>query len=200
MNTPRLVSLLFGDKPWFQGHRRVTVAVAATLYAGVLAASLAVPADEVAMLYALPVALLAVAFGRRGGLAGAALAVALFAVSADSVLGLATGVVAMSLLGLLLGDATDRIIADQRRARRQALEQEHFDEERRRHREALTLHDSVVQGIAAGIWMLDVGKNEGALEALTSTMRVAQHLVAELLGPERAVPGSLVTPNGHSAH
>lgn len=200
MNTRRFASLLFGDRPWFQGHRRVAIAVATVLYAAVFVVSLAVSrADEVNMLYVLPVALLAVAFGRRGGVLGAGVAVSLYAVSANDLLGWATGAAAVALLGLLLGDATDRIMSDQRRARREALERERLEEEHRRHQEALKLHDSVVQGIAAGIWMLDVGSNKEALRALTSTMGLAQHLVSELLGAENAVPGTLVRSNGAGA-
>ena len=201
MKPPRFASVLFGERPWFQGHRRMAVVVAAALYLAVFAVSLAVSrGEDVDMLYALPVALLAVTFGRRGGVVGAAVAIAMFAVSADGALGLATIAVAMALLGLLLGDATDRIIEDGRMARRQAILQERLEEEHRRHEEALQLHDTVVQGIAAGIWMLDVGSNDGALEALTSTMGVAQHLVSELLGADRVMPGALVTSGGKSAH
>ena len=75
----------------------------------------------------------------------------------------------------------------------------HPQEEQCRHEEALKLHDTVVQGIAASIWMLDAGCNESALEALTSTLHIAQHLVSELLGPEAVVPGSLASANGHAA-
>lgn len=193
MNGSRFTSLLLGERPWFQVHRGVALAVAGGLYLAVLIGSATIPHGyQVDMLYALPVALVAVTFGRRGGAVAAMAAGALFAVSADSVVGWATGTVAIALLGLLLGDATDRIIGDERRARREALEKERLEEERRRHQEALTLHDSVVQGLAAAIWMLDIGSSEGALAALTSTMGVAQHLVSGLLGPEQVVPGSLV--------
>jgi hypothetical protein len=65
------------------------------------------------------------------------------------------------------------------------------EEERWRHKEALELHDSVVQGIAASIWMLDAGRTEQAIEALTSTMSVAQRLVSDLLGPWPVEPGDL---------
>jgi len=71
-------------------------------------------------------------------------------------------------------------------------------EQRRRHEEALKLHDTVVQGIAAGIWMLDADCKAGALDVLSTTLEVAQHLVSRLLGPDQVVPGSLVSPNGHS--
>lgn len=200
MKAHGFASLLFGERPWFQGHRRVAVAVAASLFLAVLVVSLAVSnAEAIVVLYALPVALLAVAFGRRGGVVGAAVAMILSAVSISSPLDWATGAIAVVLLGFLLGDATDRIMADQRRARREALDHERLEEERRRHREALELHDSVVQGIAAGIWMLDVGSNERALDALTSTMGVAQHLVSELLGGAPVEPGALAGSNG-SAH
>src|SRR6476646_4399963 len=90
-------------------------------------------------------------------------------------------------------------LAVARRAGSHLLERERLDEERRRHDEALKLHDSVVQGIAAGIWMLDAGRSEGAVDALTTTMGVAQHLVSELLGPEQIVPGSLVVLANPSA-
>src|SRR4029079_11143000 len=106
-----------------------------------------------------------------------------FADSGITGLGWATRATAMVLLGFLLGDATDRLMGSERRARREELARERLEEDQRRHREALELHDTVVQGIAAGIWMLDIGRNEQALEALTSTMAVAQQLVSEFMGP-----------------
>lgn len=105
---------------------------------------------------------------------------------------------ALSGVAIYFGVAA-AVVAVTRRARGQAIEDERHAEELRRHAEALKLHDSVVQGIAACIWMLDADCKEGALEALTTTMGVAQHLVSELLGPEEIVPGSLVVPVDVSA-
>jgi signal transduction histidine kinase len=105
---------------------------------------------------------------------------------------------ALSGVALYVGLAAVTL-AVTRRTGSQAVEEERHLEERRRQREALELHDTVVQGIAAGIWMLDAGCKEGALEALTTTMGVAQHLVSELLGPEEIVPGSLVVLANSSA-
>jgi glucose-6-phosphate-specific signal transduction histidine kinase len=173
--------------------------VAVALYVIVFVLSLVASstADDIVVLYALPIALLAVTFGRRGGAIGAAAGIGLFVVAAQftasgtSALGWATRAIAMVLLGFLLGDAADRLTASERRARREELARERLEEEQWRRHEALALHDSVVQGIAAGIWMLDVGRNEQALEALTSTMTVAQQLVSDFLGPWPIEPGEL---------
>lgn len=199
MKSPLRLSTIFGGGPWFREHRRAAALVAVGLYMAVFALTLFAPSanDDIAVLYALPVALVAVTFGRRGGVFGAVAGIGLFALalpfadSGMSVVGWATRAGALLLLGFLLGDATDRVVSSEEHARQEELARERLEEERWRHREALELHDTVVQGIAAGIWMLDVGRSEQALDALTSTMGVAQQLVSDLLGPWPIEPGEL---------
>jgi len=199
MNTRRPASIFSDDGPWFLGHRRIAAGVALVLYGAVFVLTLVAPttADDVVVLYALPIALVAVTFGRRGGIIGAGAGVGLFFLAAQFAdsgitgLGWATRATAMVLLGFLLGDATDRLMGSERRARREELARERLEEDQWRHRQALELHDSVVQGIAAAIWMLDIGHSAQALEAMTSTMDVAQSLVSGLLGPLPVRSGDL---------
>jgi hypothetical protein len=76
--------------------------------------------QAIAVLYVLPIALIAVTLGERGGLAGATVGFVLFAVfeiihsygDIDAT-GWAVRAVAMFLLGGLLGRATDRTLASE---------------------------------------------------------------------------------------
>lgn len=178
------------EVPWFAARPPVTVAVVVLLFAGVLALRLSVSgADEaVTLLYSLPIALAAVAFGLRGGLTtglAAVVLVAVWAVLADvdlSLVGWASRVVPLLLLGSLLGDATDRVrrADDERRAIAVAAE---------RHRDAVEINDSVVQGMAAAKWSLEAGDLDGGLRTLGETMRTARALVSDLLRQADMGPG-----------
>ena len=106
-----------GVVPWFSRRPGLTVAVAALLYAGVFAFRLAVDTTEapITTLFCLPIALLAVAFGLRVGLVAGVAGVALLAVwvivndVSLSAVGWVTRIVPLVLLGVLLGDAADRL-------------------------------------------------------------------------------------------
>src|SRR6187401_581759 len=67
-----------GD-PWFRRHPGLALTVAGTMFAAVLSLRLSsgTPADAYSMLYALPVALVATAFGLRAGTVAGLLGVAL---------------------------------------------------------------------------------------------------------------------------
>ena len=176
--------------PWFRRHPRPALGLAVLLFAGVFVLRPAADGaeDAVTLLYALPVSLLAVTFGRRGGLLGAVIACALLGAwaltSADDSLGdvgWAVRAAAMSLLGGLLGDAVDRG-RDRERLLAQLDELRHRQElARLRQREAVEIHDSIVQGLAASKWMLECGRTDDGLETLTETIHRAEDLVAELL-------------------
>ena len=147
--------------------------------------------EAVDILYCLPVALLAVTFGLRGGLAGACLGIGLFAV-AETIDGTgdidATGWLTRSagllLLGLLLGRATDQIAASQRMAVAAREERRAVQETSRRQAEALEISDSILQHLAVAKWMVEQGKDEDAIAILSSTLEKGQRMVAEMLPPQ----------------
>lgn len=168
--------------PWFRNRPTWVVAVAATLFAAVFVLRLTTggPDDAINMLYALPVALVALAFGRAAGIGAGLLAVLLVAawVLIDGVelsfIGWASRVVPLLLLGGLLGDASDRLeVAD---TRRQALEAA-----AQRHRDATEVNDTLVQGLAAAKWAIEAGRTESGLKTLEETLQVGHELVSKLM-------------------
>jgi signal transduction histidine kinase len=168
--------------PWFRERPASTVVVAVVLFASVFALRLSVggPEDSVNMLYALPVALVALAFGRVAGVAAGLLAVVLVAAwvalrDVDlSALGWASRVIPLLLLGALLGDASDRLAAaDARQRASEAAAQ--------RHRDATEVNDTLVQGMAAAKWAFEAGRHEAGLRTLEETLDVGHRLVSELM-------------------
>jgi signal transduction histidine kinase len=151
------------------------------------------PRDAAGLLYVLPVALAAVAFGRRGGLVAGAAAVTLVVVWALvqdfdlSWLGWVSRIVPLLLLGTLLGDATERLEAAVRR-------QEELEAATRRHRDAAEISDSLIQGMTAARWALEAGQDEVALTTLEDTIRRGQQLVSDLLRGADLGPVRLPTP------
>jgi K+-sensing histidine kinase KdpD len=168
--------------PWFTRRPRLTVAVAAALYAFVVLVHLAVgrTADPVALLFTLPIALLSVAFGMRtgivAGLAGVALVVVWTVAERThlSPVSWITGTVPLLLLGYLLGAATDR-------SRRAELEQRNREAAARRLQHAIDINDSVVQGLTAAKWALESGDTSAGLDIVTETLHVGQQLVSDLI-------------------
>lgn len=169
--------------PWFRARPRWVLAVAAALYLLVLVMRLTVgggPDDAINMLYALPIALVALAFGRIGGLVAGLVGVALVGawVLVDDVslsaIGWASRVVPMLLLGGLLGDASDRLAdADARQRLLEAAAQ--------RHRDATEVNDTLVQGMAAAKWALEAGRHESGLKTLEETLQIGHELVSKLM-------------------
>lgn len=168
--------------PWFRSRPGLTLGVAAALFAAVLGLRFTVPSveDPITLLFCLPIALLAVAYGLRAGLFAGLSGVLLVAlwVSVEhvslSVLGWATRVIPMLLLGVLLGDAVDRL-------RRSEEERRRLEAVAQRHRDAVEFNDSVVQGLSAAKWALEAGRDDRGLEIVTQTLDAAQELVSELL-------------------
>ncbi|GAB2696501.1 hypothetical protein [Thalassiella azotivora] len=179
-----------GDGPWFRGRPLAAVVVVAALFAGVLGLRFAIGTadDALALLYALPIALVAVAFGFRAGVAAGALGIALVVLWVLvegvelSALGWVARAAPLLLLGGLLGDATDRLRASE--TRRRALEVA-----AERHRDAVEINDTVVQGMAAAKWALEAGQHERGLQLLSDTITQAQQLVSELLREADMGPG-----------
>lgn len=167
---------------WFRRRPPLTWATAGVLFVGIFALRMSggTVEDAYSMLYVFPVALVAVAFGRRAGAAAGVLAVALivvWAVTQDvglDPLGWASRVLPILLLGLLLGDATDRlrrIESDRRRLESAAL----------LHREAIEINDSLVQGMVAAKWSLEAGNVDTGLSTLNATIAQAHDLVSGLI-------------------
>jgi hypothetical protein len=136
--------------------------------------------DAYSMFYTLPVALIAITFGMRAGAWAGILAVGLIAVWTQvddvhlSATGWASRVIPILLLGLLVGEATDRLRAleaSQRRLEAAAL----------LHREAIEINDSLVQGMAAAKWALEAGNVEVGLRLLDETIARAHELVSGLI-------------------
>jgi hypothetical protein len=156
--------------------------VAALLFTGVLALRFSIedPVEAISMLYVLPVSLVALAFGRRAGLAAGLLALGLVTVWVQvvgtelSVVGWVARLVPFVVLGYLLGDASDRLEAAE--AHRAALEAA-----AQRHRDATEVNDTLVQGMAAAKWAIESGRTESGLRTLDETIRLGHELVSELL-------------------
>ena len=179
-----------GSFPWYRTHARVALLVACGLFAAVTVSRLFTDAsgEAVDILYSLPIALLAMSFGLRGGLIGAGIGFALFASVelADGVGDIdATGWIARAagllLLGVLLGQATDQIESGQQRAIAAQEQRRSLEERARRQAEALEISDSILQHLAVAKWMVEAGKEREAIEVLTSTMATGERMVADML-------------------
>lgn len=167
---------------WFQQRPRLALAVIAALFATVFALRLSAgtPVDAYSMLYILPVALAATAFGQRGGVSGGLVALLLIVVwtlARDVTLSpsnWATRVVPILLLGILLGGATDR-------ARRAEAERRRLEHAALLHRQAIEINDSLIQQMSAAKWSFEAGQTDAGLEALTVAVHDAQELVSALI-------------------
>jgi hypothetical protein len=176
--------------PWYRSSPSAALLVASGLFAAVTVAHIVASGtgEAVDILYALPVALLAMSFGLRGGLIGAAIGFALFAV-VELMYGIgdidATGWISRAagifLLGALLGRATDQVEAGRLRAMAAAEERQRLEERARRQAEGLEISDSLLQHLAVAKWMIEAGDDDSAIEVLTSTMATGERMVAELL-------------------
>lgn len=174
-----------GTGPWFWLRPALAVTVSAVLFLGIIVLRWTVGGaeDAISMLYVLPVALLALTFGLRVGIASGVLAVSLlvlWVVTAGESLsawGWLSRVTPLLLLGALVGESADRIRAAAEAERRAA-------EVRLLQREAAEINDRVLQQMAAAKWMLEAGHVDDGVDVLASTMDTAQELVARMLGPD----------------
>ena len=172
-----------GAPPRPSGGREVLVlGVAGVLFAMVfvLRQSSGNVADAYSMFYTFPVALIATYFGMRAGAAAGLLAVVLVAVwavgrhvSLDPG-GWASRIVPLLMLGVLLGEATDRM-------RRTEDERHALEAAALLHREAIEINDSLVQGMAAAKWALEAGNVGAGLKMLDDTLKRAHDLVSDLI-------------------
>ena len=170
------------DEEWFLRQPRLAIGVAAALYVAVFALRLSVGRAEeaITLLFVLPIALLAFAFGRLAGVIAGCIGVALATawIVIDHVELRALGWIAFSvplvLLGALVGDASDR-------QRRVAQVEHQLLVAELRAREAAEINDSIIQGLAAAKWSVESGSYQRGLEVLTDTIVTAEALVDGLL-------------------
>ncbi len=127
-----------------------------------------------ALLYVVPIALSALRFGRRGGVAAAGFGMAAFVVmeiirsQGDvDVTGWVGPLLAMALIGGLVGVLSESTALHEAAQRVQAR---HLDEMREAQHAASEANDSIVQQVAAARWMLEAGKDREALAALNATV------------------------------
>lgn len=168
--------------PWFVGRPRIAVVTAALLFAATFTLFVGTgPSSDVsALLFSLPIALLAAAFGLRGGVTAGMVSVALLGALSlvhrgdFTPVGWATRIVPLLLLGVLLGDALDRL-------RRAEAARIRLVEAERRHREAVQLNDTIVQSLSAAKWALESHDLEAGLEIVTDTLGRSQQLVSDLI-------------------
>lgn len=186
--------------PWFQRWPRASTTVAVLLYAGIFALRMTTgdATDATTMFFALPIALLAVTFGLVAGLVGGLVAVGLTVIWTVteqvtlSPIGWATRVLPMLLLGVLLGQAADRV-------RRSEAERARLDQAARWHRQAVEINDSIVQALAVAKWSLEAGNIDSALQILTETLEQAHTMVSQLLREAGLEPGGVHAPGGLAA-
>jgi hypothetical protein len=183
---------LFGGKtkPWYrlQPGRAVLVAIGLYCCISIVLWFNDAAGHAIAVLYILPVALLAVTFGLWGGLSAAAAGFSLFALfevfhsTGDiDVDGWIVRAVALLLLGGLLGRATDQIVASQRTALCEQRSRLQMEERQRRYSEAIEISDSLLQQMVAAKWMVEQGRSDEAAEVLEATIERGERMVAGLL-------------------
>jgi signal transduction histidine kinase len=193
---------------WLRQRPGLALGMTITLFVGVFALRMAVrgTSEAVALLFVLPIALVAVAFGTRAGsLASVAgvLLISLWTVISDETLtplGWVARATPMLLLGVLVGVTSDGLRSAEEAQRRLVLTQ-------LRQREAAEIHDAIIQRLAAAKWSLEAHDRDRAAELLTESIATAQALVRDLLDGQadptvargdiaRARPGQL--PPGQS--
>jgi glucose-6-phosphate-specific signal transduction histidine kinase len=175
--------------PWFVQRPRLSLTLAGAMFMAVFALRMASsdPGDAVSLLFTLPIALLAAAFGLRGGLGAGVLATLLLvfwvrsAGVSLSALGWASRLTPLLLLGYLLGDAVERLrSAEAARAR--------LEDAARRHRDAVQLNDAIVQSLSAAKWALETGDLDRGLQIVGETLQVGNQLVSDLIRSAELTP------------
>ncbi|HEY6931921.1 MAG TPA: hypothetical protein VI452_00870 [Marmoricola sp.] len=171
-----------GADPWFRARPGLAMALAAVLFVAILLLRLVTdnPLDAVSMLYIFPVALVGMSRGRWAGLVAGVVALGLvdiwtFVDGIDlSPLGWLCRALPLLLVGALVGDASDRLqrAASMHEAHALALQ---------RHREAVEINDSLVQGMSAAKWSIEAGRTEAGLQVLGETVQLGHRLVSDLI-------------------
>jgi hypothetical protein len=157
------------------------VGVAFALFLGVSLVRVWFPAEEaVTALFVFPISLLAMTFGLRGGLVAGVVALSLTAAEVAlttaelSVIGWLVRLVSLLTVGALLGRTADNLARAQRDRHRLELAAE-------RHRQAVEVNDSLVQGMSVAKWAIEAGRTESGLATLNDTIVLGQELVSGLV-------------------
>lgn len=174
---------LVAGGPWFRRNPQWAALVTAALFVAVTVLRLVATqeADATGLLYALPVALAAMAFGRTVGTTAALCAAGLLwawvaghpEVSLTAV-GWASRIVPLVLLGVLVGAAADAV--EEGTEARLALAVAEV-----RRRDAAEVNDEILQRLTVAKWRLEGGSADGAAVLLDEAMVQAQQLVSTLL-------------------
>lgn len=174
---------LVAGGPWFRRHPQYAALVIAALFALVTALRLLTTneADATGLLYALPVALAAMAYGRIVGTTAALCAAGLLWAwvaghpeASLTPLGWASRIAPLILLGVLVGMAADAV--EDAAATRVALAVAEV-----RRRDAAEVNDEILQRLTVAKWRLETGSGDAATELLDEVMGQAQQLVSSLL-------------------
>jgi len=182
--------------PWFRDRPAWAAIVAGALIASGGAVGAASPHQRslVVVLLALPVALLAVTFGRAGGVVGGLVGIALAATWSLPALGADVGASgwaaagSLLVLGALLGQAIDALDASDQRACHAEAERARLQLAARRHAEAVEINDLMVQSVAVAKWSLEAGDHRRAMEILDEIGEAGQRLVSSMLREAVHVP------------
>jgi hypothetical protein len=179
-------------RPWFDRRPARALAVAGALFLGIFAlrSSVGDADDAIAMLYVLPISLVAIGFGRRAGLVAGATAVALLGVwvliadTSLSAFGWLSRVVPLLLIGVLIGGASDRMrAADLAERRAAAMALLPLD--------GAEINDSIVQSLAAAKGAIEGGDVDRGLAILDDAIVTGQQLVTRVFGADSSVPVEL---------
>ncbi len=191
--------------PWFRRHPGAAGVVAVALFAlvTVLPYRGGEERDAAIFLYALPIALIAMAFGRLGGVAAAVISTVMLwghlagTPAALSSEGWAVRLVPLWLLGLLVGMAADAMEEASRTRTELAVASA-------RRRDAAEVNDAIIQRLAVAKWQAEaagadavavtVGEVIGVTEELVSSLLAGTDMADRLRSRTTAPPG---TPVGH---
>jgi hypothetical protein len=174
---------LVAGGPWFRRHPQYAAIVTAALFVAVTALRLtgSDETDATGLLYTLPVALAAMAFGRVVGTTAALSAAGLLVAWAAghpevslTAIGWASRIVPLVLLGVLVGAAADAV--EDASADRLALAVAAT-----RRRDAAEVNDEILQRLTVAKWRLEAGSDADATALLDEAMSQTQNLVTSLL-------------------
>lgn len=153
-----------------------------------------------ALLYVVPIALGAVRFGRRGGYLVAGTGIAAFTVlevarpgEDVAVLGWVGPLLAMALMGVLVGRLSESQARHDAAYRLQAERLEWLSDARSA---AIEASDSIVQQVAAVRWMLEIGQSQEALAALSDI--VAEGIANVSRSRSACLPEADPVPSGQA--
>ncbi len=189
--------------PWFRRHLAAAGAVAVALFAvaTVLPYHGGEERDAAVFLFALPIALIAVAFGRVGGVAAAVISAVMLwghlagsPAAALSTEGWVVRIVPLGLLGLLVGMAADAMEEAARVRTELAVACA-------RRRDAAEVNDAIIQRLAVAKWQAEAAGAHAVADTVGEVIEVTEDLVASLLagtGMADRLRSRTATPAGRS--